>query len=113
MLTTVMSVACSAFRSLESHVVGKRWRAAPGVESRDSARRRAARGGQRKAPGCERRTAQGAGLREADNARRWVARGGQRKAPNCERGTAQPWRQTARAQQGTESPTARAACICI
>eukprot|EP00965_Chrysotila_dentata_P119230 3941541-Pleurochrysis_carterae.AAC.1 len=59
-----MSVACSALRSLESHVGGERWRAAKGGESRGSARRRAAKGGQRKAPGCERQTAQGAGLRE-------------------------------------------------
>eukprot|EP00965_Chrysotila_dentata_P260114 6213788-Pleurochrysis_carterae.AAC.1 len=61
-MTTVMSVACSALRSLDSHVGGERWRAAPGGESWDSARRRAARGGQRKAPGCERETAQGTGL---------------------------------------------------
>eukprot|EP00965_Chrysotila_dentata_P257807 6213011-Pleurochrysis_carterae.AAC.2 len=41
-------------------------RKGPGGERRDSARRRAARGGQRKAPGCERHrgTSQGAGLRE-------------------------------------------------
>eukprot|EP00965_Chrysotila_dentata_P039602 1316212-Pleurochrysis_carterae.AAC.1 len=61
---------------------GERWRAAPvGLrvserkapdgERRDSARRRAARGGQRKAPGCcERETAQGARLREGNSARR-------------------------------------------
>eukprot|EP00965_Chrysotila_dentata_P035397 1177588-Pleurochrysis_carterae.AAC.2 len=55
-----MNVSCSALRSLESHVGAERWRAAPGGESRDSTRRRAAGGGQRKAPGCERGTAQGA-----------------------------------------------------
>eukprot|EP00965_Chrysotila_dentata_P201755 6180734-Pleurochrysis_carterae.AAC.1 len=73
-MTTVMSVACNALRSLKSHVGGERWRAAPGGESRHSARRRAARGGQRKAPGCERGTAQGAGLREGNSARRRTAR---------------------------------------
>eukprot|EP00965_Chrysotila_dentata_P038618 1282579-Pleurochrysis_carterae.AAC.1 len=43
-----------------------RQRKASGGERRDSARRRAARGEQREAPGCARGTAQGAGLREAD-----------------------------------------------
>eukprot|EP00965_Chrysotila_dentata_P032128 1072146-Pleurochrysis_carterae.AAC.1 len=52
-MTTVMSVACSALWRLESHVGGEQLRAAPGGKSRDSARRRAARDGQRKAPNCE------------------------------------------------------------
>eukprot|EP00965_Chrysotila_dentata_P093945 3104799-Pleurochrysis_carterae.AAC.3 len=90
-MTTVISVACCAFRIyLESHVGCQKWRAAPGGDNRDSARRRAARGRQRKAPGCKRGTAQGAGLREGNSARRQTTRvGEQRKTANCESGTAQ------------------------
>eukprot|EP00965_Chrysotila_dentata_P080238 2647429-Pleurochrysis_carterae.AAC.1 len=48
-----------------------RLRKAAGGERQDSARRRAAQGGQRKAPGCERGTAQGAKLREQKICIKW------------------------------------------
>eukprot|EP00965_Chrysotila_dentata_P256480 6212551-Pleurochrysis_carterae.AAC.1 len=49
-----------------------------GLQEADSARRRAAKGKQRKAPGCERGTAQGAKLRAGNSARRQSARAEQR-----------------------------------
>eukprot|EP00965_Chrysotila_dentata_P172527 5693072-Pleurochrysis_carterae.AAC.1 len=94
-----MSVACSVLWSLQSHVGGERWRAAPGGERRDNARRQAATSGrQRKAPlrremagdagGCLRVRPRKAppGVERRDSARRRAARGGQRKAPSCESG---------------------------
>eukprot|EP00965_Chrysotila_dentata_P246807 6207383-Pleurochrysis_carterae.AAC.4 len=76
---------------------------------------------QRKAPGCERQTAQGArlregnsacaGLREGNSAMRRAARGEQRKAAGYERGTAQG--AGLREDNSARHRTSRVACTCI